>query len=584
MTTFVSVSEDMLDDSPNLLFWGKNIAQIEKSIQDLWQKENLYSFSLDTQKKRFLIEPPPPTLVKKLYVGHLYNHCPIDIIARYKRMRGYNVFYPVGFDTTGLPTKDAFGQWLNLQKKENKREDNSFVAFLNERSQMYLNVFSCLGLSLNSEYRYETSSREMENFTRNIFEKLFRENSIYFQEGQWFLRVADISEKISDFFQDVKFVPFFKGKQFHNHMRSMKHDWIFSKERDYGIKIPIKYCKNCQKPHLLSQTTCCDRSDFRTEEMVFSVWFMAALIPWFLTYSVRGEKKFQPYDVRANGAHNICSWDFYTAILGYIAFKEVPWKSVVVSGIVKLTDDEWNDSREESPMNPPYLIKKYGADAIRFWCSYASTGKDVVFSERKIKEGHRLLYKLLNVGVLMEKIKHVQRNTNPSFIRNTFDCWIIDEYNKMLRSFTQCLDEYNFSIALKKINHFFKIFTRIYLKIVKKRLYETHQLNNICFDIFINILKCYAPFFPHITDYIYQNVFKQHYSQKSIHLFEMTYLDNIIEENNNLYFVRDFLLSLENMNRTHSKILELDNKYYDIATSLLEDIKRVSIIEQLLFT
>ena len=100
MTTFVSVSEDMLDDSPNLLFWGKNIAQIEKSIQDLWQKENLYSFSLDTQKKRFLIEPPPPTLVKKLYVGHLYNHCPIDIIARYKRMRGYNVFYSVGFDTT----------------------------------------------------------------------------------------------------------------------------------------------------------------------------------------------------------------------------------------------------------------------------------------------------------------------------------------------------------------------------------------------------------------------------------------------------------------------------------------------------
>lgn len=583
MTTSVFTSDDMNDNTSDLLFWGKSIFQIEKSIRAFWRKKNLYSFSSDKRKKCFLIEPPPPTLVKKLYVGHLYNHCPIDIIARYKRMRGYNVFYPVGFDTTGLPTKDAFEQWLNIQENKKLGDRNSFDIFLDERSQMYLNVFSDLGLSLNPKYKYETSSKAMRDFTKNVFEKLFKENSIYFHEGHWFLKVSDINKEVSAFFQDVKFVPHFKSNQFHNHIRSMNHDWLFSKERDYGIKIPVKYCSKCKKPHLLSQSHCCEGARFNIEKNVFSVWFMAALIPWFLSFVVRGDKNFQLYDIRANGAHNICSWDFYTAILGYVTFKKVPWKSIVVSGIVKLTDEEWNDGREESPMNPPYLIRKYGADAIRFWCSSASTGKDVVFSEKKIKEGHHLLYKLLNAGILVKKINQKSKNRNISIVHNVFDAWIIDEYNKMLNSFIQYLDEYDFNAALKKINYFFKIFSGIYLEIVKKRLYEKKQLNNVYFDVFFNLLKCYSPFFPHITDYIYQNVFKRFYPQKSsIHLFEIEYMKTTNKNNDNS-FVEELLLKLEKMKRTHSNTLELDNKYADIANKVLDDIKMLSAVEQLLF-
>ena len=77
---------------------------IEPEIKELWQKENTYSFEPDS-KKVFSIDTPPPTISGSLHVGHIFSYTHADFIARFKRMKGFAVFYPFGFDDNGLPTE-----------------------------------------------------------------------------------------------------------------------------------------------------------------------------------------------------------------------------------------------------------------------------------------------------------------------------------------------------------------------------------------------------------------------------------------------------------------------------------------------
>ncbi len=82
-----------------------DIKSMEDKWKDYWLKNNIFKFKSDENKKMFTIDTPPPTVSGKMHVGHAYSYPQQDFIARYKRMKGYDVFYPWGFDDNGLPTE-----------------------------------------------------------------------------------------------------------------------------------------------------------------------------------------------------------------------------------------------------------------------------------------------------------------------------------------------------------------------------------------------------------------------------------------------------------------------------------------------
>ncbi|NYT00314.1 MAG: class I tRNA ligase family protein, partial [Methanocellales archaeon] len=77
---------------------------VEPKWQKQWDNDNLYYFDPKASGKKYVIDTPPPFTSGSLHMGHILNHTWIDIAARYKRMRGYNVLLPQGFDCHGLPT------------------------------------------------------------------------------------------------------------------------------------------------------------------------------------------------------------------------------------------------------------------------------------------------------------------------------------------------------------------------------------------------------------------------------------------------------------------------------------------------
>jgi len=71
-----------------------------------WRDEGTYAFSRpESREQVYSIDTPPPTVSGSLHVGHIFSYTHTDLIARYQRMRGKNVFYPMGWDDNGLPTE-----------------------------------------------------------------------------------------------------------------------------------------------------------------------------------------------------------------------------------------------------------------------------------------------------------------------------------------------------------------------------------------------------------------------------------------------------------------------------------------------
>ena len=81
-------------------------AAIEQNCWEVWEDEKLYDYVADDSKELFSIDTPPPYVsAAHLHVGHAMSYAQAEFVVRYKRMRGFRVFYPMGFDDNGLPTE-----------------------------------------------------------------------------------------------------------------------------------------------------------------------------------------------------------------------------------------------------------------------------------------------------------------------------------------------------------------------------------------------------------------------------------------------------------------------------------------------
>lgn len=95
---------------------------MEKKWLDIWEDTKIYRFDTDSEAEVFSIDTPPPTVSGRMHIGHAYSYAQMDIIARYKRMKGFNVFYPWGFDDNGIATELLVKNETGVSPKEVGRE------------------------------------------------------------------------------------------------------------------------------------------------------------------------------------------------------------------------------------------------------------------------------------------------------------------------------------------------------------------------------------------------------------------------------------------------------------------------------
>jgi len=150
-----------------------NPKQIEKKWQDIWDDNGTFYASEDTSKPKFypLIEFPYPS-GQGLHVGHPRPYTALDIVARKRRMEGYNVLYPMGWDAFGLPTEN-----YAIKNKIHPR------IVTEQNVARFKNQLKSLGLSFDWSREINTTDPEYFKWTQWIFLKLFEKGLAYKKEA-----------------------------------------------------------------------------------------------------------------------------------------------------------------------------------------------------------------------------------------------------------------------------------------------------------------------------------------------------------------------------------------------------------------
>ncbi len=161
---------------------------IEKTMFERWQKEGLYKFNKNSKKPLYSIDTPPPYVNTPIHIGHAYTYVWQDIMARTRRMMGFNVLFPMGLDKNGLPIEVMAEKTFNIVMHETPREEFILKCkeMLEKAGDTSLDSFKKLGLSCNEwkvKYelggRYDTDDPEYRRLTQETFIQLWKKNLIY---------------------------------------------------------------------------------------------------------------------------------------------------------------------------------------------------------------------------------------------------------------------------------------------------------------------------------------------------------------------------------------------------------------------
>jgi valyl-tRNA synthetase len=159
--------------------------EAEPRLSALWAESGTHAYDADGDGPSFSIDTPPATVSGQLHLGHCYSYTQADVIARYRRMRGDRVFYPMGFDDNGLPTERFAEQTLGRKARDMGR--TAFIAACLELTHQteagFETLWRRLGLSIDWRYRYSTIAPEARRVSQWSFIELFRSGLAYAQEA-----------------------------------------------------------------------------------------------------------------------------------------------------------------------------------------------------------------------------------------------------------------------------------------------------------------------------------------------------------------------------------------------------------------
>lgn len=153
----------------------------ESIWQEKWQENQLHRFIGDGTRPRYIIDTPPPYPTGSIHIGHVLNWVFMDIIARYKRMNGFDVLFPQGWDCHGLPTEVKVEETHSIKKNDVSREDfrKMCVDLTSDNIATMKNQMQSMGFSQDWNREYITMTPEYMQKTQLSFLKMKEQGLIY---------------------------------------------------------------------------------------------------------------------------------------------------------------------------------------------------------------------------------------------------------------------------------------------------------------------------------------------------------------------------------------------------------------------
>ncbi len=157
----------------------------EKFWQNHWAEKKIFAWKNDLPKNQtFVIDTPPPTVSGLLHMGHVFSYTQADFVARFQRMSGKDVFYPMGFDDNGLPTERLVEKIIEKKAGvyESENGHGSFVKkcreVVDEAEKEFEILFNSIALSVDWDQKYQTISPDSQKISQASFVDLYRKSLV----------------------------------------------------------------------------------------------------------------------------------------------------------------------------------------------------------------------------------------------------------------------------------------------------------------------------------------------------------------------------------------------------------------------
>jgi valyl-tRNA synthetase len=149
----------------------------EPRWQRFWEDEGVYRFDPESHAEVYSVDTPPPTVSGKMHLGHAFSYSQQDFIVRYKRMRGYNIFYPFGTDDNGIPTERLVEKEKRIRARDMDRQEFVKLCLKTLQEELrpkYLADWKRIGMSCDWRIFYTTINKNCQRISQKSFIDLYR--------------------------------------------------------------------------------------------------------------------------------------------------------------------------------------------------------------------------------------------------------------------------------------------------------------------------------------------------------------------------------------------------------------------------
>ena len=370
---------------------------------------------------------------------------------------------------------------------------------------------------------------------------------IYRATPQWFVKVDKFRQETLEAIKNVKWIPA-SGEARISNMVEGRTDWCISRQRAWGVPIPVFYCDDCGEVIVTDETienvaqifekessdawvrysteellpkgfVCpkCGKTHIRKENDIMDVWFDSG-VTWRAVVEKRSQQLgHTPVDMYLEGSDQHRGW-FQSSLLTSIATQgKAPYKSVLTHGFVFGEDGRKMSKSLGNYIRPDDIIKNYGADILRLWAASVDYRNDTKIGDNIVKQ--------------LAEIFKKTRNTSRFLLGNLFDFdpavdyveykdlknidkFALHKLNQLIAQVTEAFNNYEFYKYFQQLQNFAAVdLSSFYLDIVKDRLYTAGKKSlsrracqTVLYEISQTLVRLLVPVMPHQAEDIWMSV------------------------------------------------------------------------------